>query len=345
MMGNLPTRMGSAAEVGRYGINTSYMFHQDGSNTLDLGVDAKIPIQTPYVYLEINIGLGFSMNSYTGAVLSSHGGACVGEAGTCVGVDQGNSFYFDRGGGFQGMTVYTEVYMQIAGEARISTGYEAGLFGAEGRGLYVDGSAFGLHAGVSHLEDGYDPDNVYYGYHKQVDVMNYEWIDENSRLSILGLDVYLRMIMGGPNGMYTGQEHTRLKGNGLMINDGEGVYTFFAHGNPFAIGVEEGLRSLSAEEFAVLLKAGHFNYKGEKIIKLYACNTAGATEDGSMNFAQRLAEAMNVTVIAPTTRVNAEQLFGTTKVELMDHGLWHRCQPGAGCQPYQDAIGGPINWW
>ena len=345
MMGNLPTRMGSAAEVGRYGINTSYMFHQDGSNTLDLGVDAKIPIQTPYVYLEINIGLGFSMNSYTGAVLSSHGGACVGEAGTCVGVDQGNSLYFDRGGGFQGMTVYTEVYMQIAGEARISTGYEAGLFGAEGRGLYVDGSAFGLHAGVSHLEDGYDPDNVYYGYHKQVDVMNYEWIDENSRLSILGLDVYLRMIMGGPNGMYTGQEHTRLKGNGLMINDGEGVYTFFAHGNPFAIGVEEGLRSLSAEEFAVLLKAGHFNYKGEKIIKLYACNTAGATEDGSMNFAQRLAEAMNVTVIAPTTRVNAEQLFGTTKVELMDHGLWHRCQPGAGCQPYQDAIGGPINWW
>lgn len=155
--------VGSAAEVGRYGINTSYMFHQDGSNTLDLGVDAKIPIQTPYVYLEINIGLGFSMNSYTGAVLSSHGGACVGEAGTCVGVDQGNSLYFDRGGGFQGMTVYTEVYVQIAGEARISTGYEAGLFGAEGRGMYAGVSGYGLHAELTHLDGGADAVEANYG--------------------------------------------------------------------------------------------------------------------------------------------------------------------------------------
>ena len=166
--------VGAAAEVGRYGINTSYMFHQDGSNTLDLGVDAKIPIQTPYIYLEINIGLGFSMNSYTGAVLSSHGGACVGEVGNCVGVDQGGSLYWDRNGGFQGATIYAEVYMQYAGEARISTGYEAGLFGAEGRGMYAGVSGYGLHAELTHLDGGADAVEANYGYRHQFDIGEYD---------------------------------------------------------------------------------------------------------------------------------------------------------------------------
>ena len=142
--------VGESVQIGRYGINRSYMFHQDGSNTLDLGFDAKIPIQTPYVYIEINMGLGFSMNSYSGAVFSTHGGACVGEAGNCVGEDQGGSVYFDRGGGFGGVTVYYEVYMQAAGGLeRVSTGYEAGLFGAEGRGFYAGGTLAGVHAEVS----------------------------------------------------------------------------------------------------------------------------------------------------------------------------------------------------
>lgn len=84
------------------------------------------------------------------------GGVCVGEAGNCVGMEQGGSLYFDRSGGFSGMTVYTELYLQIAGEGRISTGYEAGLLGAEGRGAYAGASAFGVNAEVSHLEKGYD---------------------------------------------------------------------------------------------------------------------------------------------------------------------------------------------
>jgi RHS repeat-associated protein len=142
--------VGEAEQIGRYGINTSYMFHQDGSNTLDLGFDAKIPIQTPYVYLEINMGLGFSMNSYSGAVFSTHGGACVGEAGNCVGEDQGGSVYFDRGGRFGGVTVYYEVYAQaVGGLYRLSTGYEAGLFGAEGRGLYAGRTVAGVHSEMS----------------------------------------------------------------------------------------------------------------------------------------------------------------------------------------------------
>lgn len=44
------------------------------------------------------------------------------------------------------MTVYRELYLQVAGEGRISTGYEAGLLGAEGRGVYAGVNAAGLHA-------------------------------------------------------------------------------------------------------------------------------------------------------------------------------------------------------
>ena len=67
-----------------------------------------------------------------------------GEAGACVGVEN-----------FQGMTVYNELYAQFGGGlARVSTGYEAGLFGAEGRGVYVGGTVAGIHGELTHIEKG-----------------------------------------------------------------------------------------------------------------------------------------------------------------------------------------------
>jgi len=139
--------VGAAADFEIIGANFSYTFNQDGSKSLNLGVNADIPILTPWVYLEINMGLGFSMNSYSGATLSTHGGLCVGEATACAGVETGGSLYWDRGGSFMGATVYGEVYASLGyGAARVSAGYEAGLFGMEGRGLYAGASAGGLYA-------------------------------------------------------------------------------------------------------------------------------------------------------------------------------------------------------
>ena len=142
--------IGAAAKFDNTGYNFSYTFNQDGSKSLNLGVNADIPIQTPWVYLEINMGLGFSMNSYSGSTLSTHGGLCVGYATACGGIENGGSLYWDRGGSFMGATVYAGVYASLGyGAARVSAGYEAGLFGMEGRGLYAGASAGGLYAQYS----------------------------------------------------------------------------------------------------------------------------------------------------------------------------------------------------
>lgn len=90
--------VGAAADVGDVGVNASLSFNQDGSKSLNTGANLKIPIQTPVVYIEINMGLGFAMNSYSGATLSTHGSVCVGESGNCVGMKQGGSLYFDSSG-------------------------------------------------------------------------------------------------------------------------------------------------------------------------------------------------------------------------------------------------------
>jgi hypothetical protein len=93
------------------------------------------------------MGLGFSMNSYSGTTLSTNGAVCIGEAGACGGIETGGSLYWDRGGSFMGATVYAGVYASLGyGMARVSAGYEAGLFGMEGRGLYAGASAGGLYA-------------------------------------------------------------------------------------------------------------------------------------------------------------------------------------------------------
>ncbi|NLE04448.1 MAG: hypothetical protein GX638_06575, partial [Crenarchaeota archaeon] len=77
-------------------------------------------------------------NSYSGSTLSTHGGLCVGYATACGGIENGGSLYWDRGGSFMGATVYAGVYASLGmGMARVSAGYEAGLFGMEGRGLYA----------------------------------------------------------------------------------------------------------------------------------------------------------------------------------------------------------------
>ena len=94
----------------------------------------------------------------------------------------GGGMSWDRYGNFAGATVYGEMVVDAAGGlASVSTGYEAGLFGAEGRGLYAGATAAGVHAEITHLEDGFDTDNFRYSGQGKA----YMALGNNSKVSAL----------------------------------------------------------------------------------------------------------------------------------------------------------------
>lgn len=130
----------------------SYTWNQDGSNSFNIGGNMSIWIKI----VDINFGLSYSYNTYSGSVLSTHGGVCFGKMGVaCAGVDNGYAAYWDRSGNFMGATAYLEAYAEVAGGlARVSGGLEAGFFGMEGRGLYASGTVAGLHGEVSQRDGG-----------------------------------------------------------------------------------------------------------------------------------------------------------------------------------------------
>ena len=172
----------------------TFMFNQDGSKSLNLGVNKQIPIQTA-LYAELGFSLGFSMNTYSGSNIFASAGVCVGEVGNCVGVESGYNLSWDRSGRFGGMTNYLELYAQLGGGlARISTGYEVGLFGAEGRGMYVGGTIAGVHGEFSRLEDGLDyqsswgmQERAYFGIGNNSD----EKAEDKKTTSMVKWEIYL----------------------------------------------------------------------------------------------------------------------------------------------------------
>ena len=139
------TTVGVAAEFENSGVNASYTFNQDGSESLNLNSNVSVCVDG----VCFNGGSGFNMNTYTGTSVSRSAGVCFGASSdACAGFELGQGLSWDRSGGFAGMTAYAEVYATFAG-VRNSYGYEQGFFGAEGRGAYAGASAFGLHAEVS----------------------------------------------------------------------------------------------------------------------------------------------------------------------------------------------------
>ena len=297
--------VGFAAEFGDFGYNASFSFNQDGSKSLSLGANVKLPIQTPWVYLEINMGLGFAMNSYSGATLSSHGGVCVGEATACVGVEQGGSMYFDRSGGFRGATIYTEVYAQYGGPyggVRISTGYEAGLFGAEGRGMYAGADLLGsLHNEYKTITLESD---LYLGFSQR------DGFD--SRFSAkFDLDPIEMSYYGQPR-----SKGVKARGHGYKADNDANRPEFDAYksgemdkNGEFAIGghgMEDEPYMLAGNQIvdAAELYAKVKDLKGfseAKTIKLNVCY-AGATKNGR-NFAQEFANISGKIVIASEHKV------------------------------------------
>ena len=160
--------VGVAADVGKDkggNFNASYAWNQDGSGSFSLGGGGTV--QLAWFPIAMNFGGSYSYNSYTGHTLSTQTGACFGYEGlVCAGNEFGGSLYWDKGGNFQGATVFAENYIEAAGgSTRFSNGYEQGLFGMEGRGFYAGGNIGGLHAEVSQnggTSWGFQ-ESVYYG--------------------------------------------------------------------------------------------------------------------------------------------------------------------------------------
>ena len=154
-------------------------WQQDGSHTYTVSGSGS----WQWWIFNFNAGLGYSYNTYSGSTLTTQGGACVGNANiACGGIEMGGGMSWDRYGNFAGATVYGEMVVDAAGGlASVSTGYEVGLFGAEGRGLYAGATAAGVHAEITHLEDGFDTDNFRYSGQGKA----YMALGNNSKVSAL----------------------------------------------------------------------------------------------------------------------------------------------------------------
>lgn len=141
-----------------FGANLSYTWNQDGSESFTAGAN--------FSFL-LDAGASYSYNSYTGQTLSGNVGVCLGtKSVACAGADVGGSLYWDGEGFFAGTTAYAEFQASVLGGfANVSSGYEWGFMGMEGRGLYAGGTAMGIHGEWSQLNSfdvGFDM-NLYYG--------------------------------------------------------------------------------------------------------------------------------------------------------------------------------------
>ncbi len=281
--------IGAAAEFGDIGVNAAFSFNQDGSKSLSLSANASIPVFNTGLW--INAGLGFNLNSYTGASFSRSAGVCYGaSSAACAGVEVGQGVSWDRSGGFNGMTVYAEAYVTYAG-VRTSVGYEHGFFGAEGRGLYAGIGGYGLHAQVSQ-NGGFS-----WGFSKQFDAVNYN--SKQAQLTMLGFMSFKPYLLEAD--VYDETDPIINYAGRIVENSKDGELSVMAHGTQDGNVVFEG-EVFGAEDF--------FDYfLSEKIhdgitkINLYVCLGGYG---GNSSFAQQLADyaskslSRNISVRAAT---------------------------------------------
>ena len=222
-----------------FGFNLSYTWNQDGSNSFNLGGNASF-----WFYgIDVNLGLSYSYNSYSGSVLSTHGGVCFGKKGVaCAGVEAGGSLYWNKDGNFMGATAFVGAYAEVAGGlARVSGGYEMGFFGMEGRGLYAGVTVAGLHGEVSWRDGssfGFD-ESLYIGYG------NNTFNDEGNRAgNILSMELWMPAL--GQIGHFTfGDKYDVSPEGGAKAQ------------NEYIKGVRESLGDLNPEEdYLYYLKPG-----------------------------------------------------------------------------------------
>ena len=135
------------------GFNFSYTWNQDGSRSFTTSLSAQAQIEA----ININMGLSYSNNTYTGSITSEDVGVCIGNPGfVCAGASIGSSLYWDQSGFFMGQSIYAEFQATAAGGlARANYGYETALgIGVQGHGVFAGYTVAGIYGEWSEL-NGY----------------------------------------------------------------------------------------------------------------------------------------------------------------------------------------------
>lgn len=194
----------------------------------------------------------------------------------------------------------TIAYYRIAKEDMDSTGYEIGLMGMEGRGLYA-GANVGKD-GVSLYASWAENGGWNYGGGYWFEAWRYIGSSNGHYLSILG-GLYEDFNLTLPADGYYADDVHLINIAQKYLDENPDVFTFIAHGASDGIGLNKNVTRgvISPEEFVKRLKNHEFGYyNNEKIIQLISCNTGY----GDDSFAEQVAQLMPaVTVIAPNAYV------------------------------------------
>jgi hypothetical protein len=316
---------GIAASFGNeneYGINASYTWHQDGSNTFSLNASASFQ----YYFLNFGGNFGYSYNTYSGHSVSMSGHACLGKEGICAGIEAGGSLYWDPYGNYLGATAFAGAFAELSiGDfnAKVNAGYEIGLMGMEGRGLYAGANAGtnGASLYASWAENG---GFNYGGGYRFANLKYNSETTDYLNLSVFGLDFTLlermAIIDGFPNFVRNRGYKKMLKtlddnNNNDFIVGGHGVYDKIA--NKF-VGLID-IMGNQYDEYALkewLYKNG---YKDGQNIILMSC--------GNAILAERLSSIMPGAFVTGASTSVIHNTF-TGRVHLEDSGSWQTYQNG-----------------
>jgi hypothetical protein len=300
----------------------SYTWNQNGSKTFTAGIDASINLG----FFTFGGNFGYSYNTYSGHSVSMSGHACLGKEGICAGIEAGGSLYWDPYGNYLGATAFAGAFAELSiGDfnAKVNAGYEIGLMGMEGRGLYAganvgkDGAS--LYAswaenGGWNYGGGYRFANLKYN-SETTDYLN---------LSVFGLDFTLlermAIIDGFPNFVRNRGYKKMLKtlddnNNNDFIVGGHGVYD---KTSKRFIGLIN-IMGNQYDEYALkewLYKNG---YKDGQNIILMSC--------GNAILAERLSSIMPGAFVTGASTSVIHNTF-TGRVHLEDSGSWQTYQNG-----------------
>src|SRR5574344_864707 len=291
----------------------SYSWNQDGSTSFNAGVSGSYQ----YSIFNLNGSLGYSYNSYSGHTLGVDGSACVGtkegdDYAACAGVEAGGSEYWDGYGNYLGATAYAGAFAELSSgddEAlKVSSGYEAGFLGMEGRGAYAGVS---LGGGLQNEFETITADGLF-----SLSYSERDGFDANfaGRFDVNPMEMSY-------NGFVRSGEETA-SGHGLEANQKGNRPEFDAYfagemdekdasGNvrTFSIGMHglEGFpyavdkyQIIDADELYARVKDDE-NFKQASVVHLNICY-AGATKQGR-NFAQEFANLSGKKVRASTHKV------------------------------------------
>lgn len=215
----------------------------------------------------------------------------------------------------------TIAYYRIAKEDMDSTGYEIGLMGMEGRGLYA-GANVGKD-GVSLYASWAENGGWNYGGGYRFEAWRYEKLSGE-----LGVG---KRIDPDDRNLSALADYLEIEGTG------KDEFVFIGHGNQKEIGLKSKngfyYDAIDAETFGELLLKGNYNYKGETNIILYSCSTGKGTE----NFASRLASYLSkhlgkeIMVTAPKDNLQynlkglkffGTNLFKTLEMKVNNNAGW-----------------------